>query len=80
MVCFSEVFMECRKCGGSVVFCVPVSPPDLRTSIVSEASATEKMFDELVVGLDERQEDTPIGSLVFTVCSSAPVLVFGWQS
>ena len=40
------------------------------------------MLVELVVGLDEEHEDTPNGSLVITICSTAPALalVFGGQS
>ena len=77
-------FMECRNFRVSAVFCVPVSPPDLRTSIVNEASAMENMFVALVFGLYEEHENTPSGSLVFTVCTcstfTASALVFGGQS
>ena len=65
------------------MFCVAVSPPDLRTLIVNKASAMER-FVEHVFDLYEEHEDTPSGSLVFTVCTystyTAPALVFGGQS
>ena len=50
------------------MFCVAVSPPDLRTLIVNEASAMER-FVEHVFDLYEEHENTPSGSLVFTVCA-----------
>ena len=65
------------------MFCVVVSPPDLRILIVNEASAMER-FVEHVFDLYEEYDDTPNGSLVFTVCTystyTAPALVFSGQS